>query len=330
MKKSTKWIIAIASALAVIAVVGTVCFIASKGGDGRVTKQIALAERYFDELDYEQAIAAYKVVLELDPNNVEAYHGMAKAYIALGDYEAAAAILAEGIDITSSEELRTLLDEVNAKIKETEEAKKAEAQPEKEEEKESEEPKQDLSAIVRTEKIVYDDGSFREFSYNFREDVLHEVHYNAAGTWCDETVCEYTLDGNVTEETKGYDEEGGYFHYIRKRDDQGRQTYFATYREDGSAAWEDWYTYYEDGSWHEYHILTEADGSSQAYEYQRDAAGKELSYTAYYPNSTVISNECQYIYHADGSWTEHNTVYYEDGRVNWTYDIEYNADGTIR
>ncbi len=45
-----------------------------------VNKQLKLAERYLDELDYEQAIAAYKAVLEIDPNNAEALAALNDVY----------------------------------------------------------------------------------------------------------------------------------------------------------------------------------------------------------------------------------------------------------
>ncbi len=42
--------------------------------------QCKVAQRYLDELDYEQAVAAYKAVLEMDPNNEKAMEGLEKAY----------------------------------------------------------------------------------------------------------------------------------------------------------------------------------------------------------------------------------------------------------
>ncbi len=64
-----------------------------------VNKQLKLAERYLNELDYEQAIAAYKAVLEIDPNNTEALAALNDVYEkwAESDPDAADKIYAEAI-----------------------------------------------------------------------------------------------------------------------------------------------------------------------------------------------------------------------------------------
>ena len=46
---------------------------------------MSLGERYYDELDYDQAIAAYTEVLEIDPKNEEALYGIAESYEAKGE-----------------------------------------------------------------------------------------------------------------------------------------------------------------------------------------------------------------------------------------------------
>lgn len=38
--------------------------------------QLKMAQRYLDDLEYEQAVATYKAVLEIDPNNVLALKGV--------------------------------------------------------------------------------------------------------------------------------------------------------------------------------------------------------------------------------------------------------------
>lgn len=47
-----------------------------------VREQLALAERYLDDLDYERAVAAYQAVLEIDPKNEEALEALEDTYIA--------------------------------------------------------------------------------------------------------------------------------------------------------------------------------------------------------------------------------------------------------
>ena len=68
-------------------------------------EQLRLGNRYLDDLDYERAIAAFEQVIEIDPKNVDAYMGLAEAYIGLGDYEKAIKILKEGEDETDDDDL---------------------------------------------------------------------------------------------------------------------------------------------------------------------------------------------------------------------------------
>ena len=84
-------IIAVAAALLLAGGVGTaVAFNASTNSAQSV---LAVAQRFLSEKNYEQAIIEFKRVLELDPTNVEAYIGLADAYIAIGDIDSAIDIL---------------------------------------------------------------------------------------------------------------------------------------------------------------------------------------------------------------------------------------------
>lgn len=90
-------------AVAVIAVIAAVIIgiVASKGNDGtKLQKLLDAGEKYLAELDYEQAVAVYNEVIALDPKNVEAYLGLAEAYVGMGDTEAAIAALKAGYEAT--------------------------------------------------------------------------------------------------------------------------------------------------------------------------------------------------------------------------------------
>lgn len=78
-------------------------------------KQLSLGQRYLDELDYEQAIAAYRAAIEIDPKQPEAYAGLANTYIAMEDYDSAREVLLEGIDATDSDILKEMLNELEEK-----------------------------------------------------------------------------------------------------------------------------------------------------------------------------------------------------------------------
>ena len=75
-------------------------------------KQLSLGQRYLDELDYEQAIAAYRAAIDIDPKNPEAYKALAEIYIEMNDIEKAIAILDEGINATGDDELKKMLDDL--------------------------------------------------------------------------------------------------------------------------------------------------------------------------------------------------------------------------
>lgn len=57
--------------------------------------QLALAEKYMSELNYEAAILAYKAAIEIDPRCEKAYVGLVDLYIAMGDYDNAEEVVAQ-------------------------------------------------------------------------------------------------------------------------------------------------------------------------------------------------------------------------------------------
>lgn len=86
----------------------------------KINKQMELAQNYLLEEDYDEAIAAFEEVINLEPKIVEAYIGLAEAYAQSGDLEKAAKILKKGYKRTDSEELKEQLDELEGKLAELE------------------------------------------------------------------------------------------------------------------------------------------------------------------------------------------------------------------
>ena len=68
-----------------------------------------LGERYMLELDYEQAVAQFLAVIEIEPMNARAYIGAAEAYIALGRTDDAVAVLERGLDATGDAGISAML-----------------------------------------------------------------------------------------------------------------------------------------------------------------------------------------------------------------------------
>jgi len=50
-------------------------------GASKLEKQLDLGAKYLEELDYDNAIAAYTAAIDVDPASIDAYVGLAKAYV---------------------------------------------------------------------------------------------------------------------------------------------------------------------------------------------------------------------------------------------------------
>lgn len=69
------------------------------------------AAKYLVEMNYEQAIVEFDKILEIDPMNVEAYLGKARAYYAMGDVDKAIETLKDGYEKTGDNRIWKLLTE---------------------------------------------------------------------------------------------------------------------------------------------------------------------------------------------------------------------------
>lgn len=68
-------------------------------------RQLELAQHYLIEEDYEQAIAAFEIVIEINPKNTEAYLGLADAYEATGDIDMVIQTLQKGYERTGDQRI---------------------------------------------------------------------------------------------------------------------------------------------------------------------------------------------------------------------------------
>ena len=117
---SSKKSIIIIIAAALVLIIGGITAVAI-GTDGfdfsGVRNTLQLADRYLSEQNYEQAIIEFEKVLKVEPMNVDAYLGLAEAYMALGETDKAVEILEEGIEKTGSDKLRGKLEEIREGLK---------------------------------------------------------------------------------------------------------------------------------------------------------------------------------------------------------------------
>ena len=92
--------------IATLAVIAFVVINASGRKQDNVHEKIELAAQYLTDLDYENAIATYEEIIEIDPKAVDAYAGLANTYIAMADeriankkYDEADANLDNALDV---------------------------------------------------------------------------------------------------------------------------------------------------------------------------------------------------------------------------------------
>ena len=119
-KKKIITIIIGVEAVIIAAVIGFLFYINSDAA--KANRQLKLAQRYLLEKDYEQAIAAFGVVIDIDPKNEAAYLGLAEAYAAVDDLENAVKVLERASRRIDSEEVLAQLEIHTAEIEQREQA----------------------------------------------------------------------------------------------------------------------------------------------------------------------------------------------------------------
>ena len=113
MKKGKKVLIFIISILVILLlVVNLFLYMYMNNSSRRAKEQLNLGQQYLLNMEYEEAIAAYEIAIELEPKCTEAYLGMAQAYMAMGETEKAIRILKRGYRETEDDEIKALLNEL--------------------------------------------------------------------------------------------------------------------------------------------------------------------------------------------------------------------------
>lgn len=131
----------IAAGLALVVAIVVVVMVTVGGSTSAYNSHMELAQQYLDDLQYEQAIAEYKAAIEIEPNNKEAYLALAGIYVQQGDYEAALAILNQGLEQTEAEELKERAEAVSKQYEELQALQAEQARKEEQLAREAEEKK---------------------------------------------------------------------------------------------------------------------------------------------------------------------------------------------
>ena len=85
-------------------------FAVTRSPSYQVSHGLKLAERFLSEQNYEQAVIEFRNVIGIEPKNVDAYLGLADAYIGLGDTDKAIEVLRDGLERTNDAKLQAKLD----------------------------------------------------------------------------------------------------------------------------------------------------------------------------------------------------------------------------
>ena len=103
-------LIVLAAVVALCLGAGITVFALNNTPSRKVSHSMELAERYFSEQNYGQAIIEYEKIIEIEPKNADAYLGLADIYEKTGDKDKAIEILKKGIEQTQDERLQKELD----------------------------------------------------------------------------------------------------------------------------------------------------------------------------------------------------------------------------
>lgn len=88
----------------------------------KAKRQLELAQRCLSGEDYEQAVAVFEEILGIDPENEEAYLGLAEAYAETDDLQGAVSTLEEASRRSGSERILTMLEVYTEELEQREQA----------------------------------------------------------------------------------------------------------------------------------------------------------------------------------------------------------------
>lgn len=103
----------IGAALILLAAI-IICVIVFGDSGKKLQEQLDLGTKYLEEMDYEQAQAAFQAALEIEPKNADAYLGIVEVYIRTNKFESALECAKEGYEVTGDERLREKIDMIES------------------------------------------------------------------------------------------------------------------------------------------------------------------------------------------------------------------------
>lgn len=127
-QKSKKWIVFVILGIVIAACLAvTVFFVSGAVKRTQYNKEIELANKYFDDMEYEEAAAHYIAAIEINPKTFTAYVGVYESYVAAAEaaiekgdiekaksyYEDALEVLGPGTEYFKGDELESIVDMID-------------------------------------------------------------------------------------------------------------------------------------------------------------------------------------------------------------------------
>lgn len=321
-------------------------------------RQLALAEKYMSELNYDAAILAYKAAIEIDPKCEDAYIELLDLYIATDAYDMAEKVIAQAENNLDDEIILAMREKTNTLLAsaDTEAENKSENTNQENEttteagihEEENTEVEYTIEWIDGVRKVLANGVVDETFSgeldyspakYTFVNGVLtkcsvtwaeggshiEESHYDSSGRCVKYVV--YNSDGSIN-----------FLYTFDETDSDGNTTKYTRYNADGNV--DHWYI-----CEYENKLLvksTEYDAAGSIIfrsEHEYDANGNMTKSKRYDAAGSIIFRS-EHEYDANGNITKSKS-YNADGVINywneWEYDANgnktkmksYNADGSV-
>ena len=341
--KKKKWLLPTIIAIIVVVAIILVITIYNLPANRR-DRQLALAEKYMSELNYEAAILAYRAAIEIDPKCEDAYLELLDLYIVTEAYDKAEEVIAQAENNLDDEIILAMREKTNTLLASADiEADNKSENTNQEEnettgigEEENTEVEYTIEWIDGVCKVLANGVVDETFSgeldyspakYTFVNGVLtkcgvkwaggqsgshiEESHYDASGRRVKYVV--YNSDGSIN-----------YLYTFDETDSYGNTTKYTRYNADGNVDY--WYI-----CEYENKLLikvTEYDASgsiSYRKEYEYDANGNETKVKIYNADG-VITYWCEYEYDANGNMTK-SKICNADGSINTWSELEYYENG---
>ena len=231
-----------------------------------VTSHLELADKFLEELDYEQAITEYTAVLEIEPKNQRALNGLETAYLEYArdykeaeEYDRAIDILKKASEVFQSEILIQQI-HIIEKAKEEKRAKELEQEKEREQEKKEEEKRKaeeeakkraEEEAAERTRKVEEEKIEIYKWEISRMElwDILPNSWWYRRPSWVeftDETEDVYIFDLYI-----GLDDVFNFTFEVNKTNGNGEVTAYSEY-DYKSGTWREWSEEWRDWATEEY------------------------------------------------------------------------------